>query len=107
MATVVAKMMLGCGVDGSVSLHDVEIERRPYHRNYSCALHKSKGKFSNACSHHRNVSFTKKKSWNDCSLFVEASKLYSQSSSLSDTSFRDREDTKEALSSRWQKDQLC
>ncbi|KAM7472972.1 hypothetical protein LguiA_011155 [Lonicera macranthoides] len=106
MALVAAKILIGYGVDGSITMHDVEIERRPYHRNCSCALHK-KGPFSNICSQHGKISFPKKKSWNDCSLFVGASKLSAQSSCLNDTSFRNSVDTDKALSSRWQKVLPC
>ncbi|KAF9614440.1 hypothetical protein IFM89_018585 [Coptis chinensis] len=41
MAT--AEGLLRCVFDGCLSVSDIEIERRPYHRNCSCALHKSKG----------------------------------------------------------------
>ncbi|KAL8497764.1 hypothetical protein ACS0TY_021196 [Phlomoides rotata] len=41
---------------------DVDIERRPYHRNYKCALHKSKRKCSHSTgSKHRNVAFPRTK----------------------------------------------
>ncbi|KAM7472974.1 hypothetical protein LguiA_011157 [Lonicera macranthoides] len=106
MAPVAAKILIGYSIDGRLTMHDVDIERRPYHRNCSCALHKSKGP-SNICSQHGKFSFPKKKSWNDCSLFVEASKLSVQSSSLNDTSIRNGEGTNKALSSRWQKVLLC
>ncbi|KAI5320720.1 hypothetical protein L3X38_040428 [Prunus dulcis] len=39
----VAGMMFQCVFEGSLSMRDTEIERRPYHKNCSCALHKSKG----------------------------------------------------------------
>ncbi|KAM7477188.1 hypothetical protein LguiB_024431 [Lonicera macranthoides] len=67
-------------------MHDVEIERRPYHRNCSCALHK-KDPFSGICSQHGKISFPKKSSWNASSLFVETSKLSAQSSCLDDTHY--------------------
>ncbi|KAL7190966.1 hypothetical protein ACSBR2_023105 [Camellia fascicularis] len=99
MATVAAEMMLRCIFDGSLSTHDLEIERRPYHRNYTCAMHKSKGACSTACFEHTSISFPKKELWNECSLSMSASKFSSQSSFLSDSSFRTSEDTDhEALS---------
>jgi hypothetical protein len=97
MATGAVDMMLRCVFQGSLSMHDMEIERRPYHRNCSCALHKLKDVSSiNACSsHQRNVSFPKKHSWTDCcSLSISASKSSSQRSLLGDLSSRNREDDK-------------
>ncbi|BFG38636.1 hypothetical protein CerSpe_249100 [Prunus speciosa] len=43
----VAGMMFQCVFEGSLSMRDSEIERRPYHKNCSCALHRSEG---DACS---------------------------------------------------------
>ncbi|KAE8126142.1 hypothetical protein FH972_020886 [Carpinus fangiana] len=100
MAAGAADMMLQCVYEGSLSMHDMEIERRPYHRNCSCALHKLKGVYSiNACSSHHqrnNISFPKKNSWTDCcSLSISASKSSSQLPSLLvDLSNRNREDDK-------------
>ncbi|CAL5328018.1 unnamed protein product [Camellia sinensis] len=93
MATVAAEMMLRCVFDGSLSMHDVEIERRPYHRNCTCAMHNSKGACSTASSEHRSISFPKKELRNECALSMTASKFSSQSSFLSDSLVRSREDT--------------
>ncbi|RXH74318.1 hypothetical protein DVH24_029039 [Malus domestica] len=41
----VAGMMFRCVFEGSLSMQDTEIERRPYHKNCSCALH-SKAAFA-------------------------------------------------------------
>ncbi|KAG6676715.1 hypothetical protein I3842_15G165300 [Carya illinoinensis] len=69
MSSGAAEMMLrDCVFDGCLSMQDMGKERRPYHRNCSCALHKLKVGSSNACSHQRNISFPKKHSWTDCSL---------------------------------------
>ncbi|PQP97438.1 hypothetical protein Pyn_10107 [Prunus yedoensis var. nudiflora] len=38
----VAGMMFQCAFEGSLSMQDTEIERRPYHKNCTCALHKFK-----------------------------------------------------------------
>ncbi|BFG39493.1 hypothetical protein CerSpe_257670 [Prunus speciosa] len=54
-------------------MQDMEVERRPYHKNCTCALHKSKGGVcSNACPQKRNISFPKKLSWTDGSLCMQA-----------------------------------
>ena len=67
----VAGMMFQCVFEGSLSMRDTEIERRPYHKNCSCALHRSEGDVcSNACQ--RNISFPKKQSWTDGSLCMQA-----------------------------------
>ncbi|KAJ0029789.1 hypothetical protein Pint_14693 [Pistacia integerrima] len=65
MATIATEMMLRCATDCSLSLNDFNIERRPYHKNCGCALHKLKGVCSNDCSKQNNISFAKKKSWPD------------------------------------------
>ncbi|ESR66939.1 hypothetical protein CICLE_v10010646mg [Citrus x clementina] len=72
-----AEMMLQCVFNGNLSLHDMHKERRPYHRDCDCALHKLKGTVcSDAyCSQKRNVSFPnnkKKQSWSDCSLSINS-----------------------------------
>ncbi|XP_031263957.1 uncharacterized protein LOC116122193 [Pistacia vera] len=85
MATIATEMMLRCATDCSLSLNDFNIERRPYHKNCGCALHKLKGVCSNDCSKQNNISFAKKKSWPDCSLSTTmvASTLSSISSNFS------------------------
>ncbi|XVF88226.1 hypothetical protein PTKIN_Ptkin19aG0033100 [Pterospermum kingtungense] len=75
MATgAAAEMMLRCVLEGSLVMKEIEVERRPYHRNCSCALHNLKGLCSSACSRPGNISFSKKKTWNiDCSLSMATS----------------------------------
>ncbi|KAK3435724.1 hypothetical protein EUGRSUZ_C00430, partial [Eucalyptus grandis] len=73
-------LYLRCVVEGSLSVNDVEIERRPYHRNYGCALHKLKGERPTVCSHHNNVSFPKRELSSNCSFSTAASKFSSHSS---------------------------
>ncbi|KAL6282972.1 hypothetical protein ACE6H2_013901 [Prunus campanulata] len=64
-------MMFQCVFEGSLSMQGSEIERRPYHKNCSCALHRFEGDVcSNACQ--RNISFPKKQSWSDSSLCMQA-----------------------------------
>lgn len=94
-------MMFQCVLEGSISMHDTVIERRPYHKNCNCALHKSKGGVcSNACSQQRTISFPKKQSWTDGSLSMAAatSKLCLQHSlpGNSSTSTVNRESMNEA-----------
>ncbi|CAA3016317.1 Hypothetical predicted protein [Olea europaea subsp. europaea] len=48
VATGAADMMFRCVFEGSLSMCDMDIERRPYHRNCTCALHKQKSSCSNA-----------------------------------------------------------
>ena len=100
MATIAVKMMPHCVLDGSIAVNDMEIKRRPYHRNCSCGLHKSKVAESTACSQPRNVSFRMKQPWNDCSLSVASVKFPCEHYSASDSSVRDSEHTDGALSHR-------
>ncbi|KAL3586476.1 hypothetical protein D5086_013343 [Populus alba] len=60
MATGAAEMILKCIFSGSISLNDMEIKRRPYHRNCKCALHRLKDICSDACPKQRSLSFPKK-----------------------------------------------
>ncbi|KAL5772767.1 hypothetical protein ACOSQ2_012691 [Xanthoceras sorbifolium] len=102
MASRAAEMVLGCVFNGSLSLHDLSIERRPYHKNCSCALHDLKGVCSNTCSMKNNLSFQTKQAWSseDHSLSLSSSKGSFQSSLLlNDFSIRfHREVADQALS---------
>ncbi|KAI6703291.1 hypothetical protein NL676_012427 [Syzygium grande] len=95
MATIAAETMLQCVVDGSLSMNDVEIERRPYHRNCGCALHKLKGDCPSACSHHKNMSFPKRELFSNCSLSMAASKFSSHSSLLNGSSISSKDGTRQ------------
>ncbi|TQD93557.1 hypothetical protein C1H46_020828 [Malus baccata] len=68
--TGVAGMMFLSVFEGSLSMRNTEIERRPYHKNCSCALHSKSGVCSNTCQW--NLSFAKKRSWTDRSLWIQA-----------------------------------
>ncbi|OAY31773.1 hypothetical protein MANES_14G139050v8 [Manihot esculenta] len=68
MAMRAADLMLSCVFDACLSMRDMETERRPYHRNCNCALHKTKGVCSAGCPQQKNVLFPMKQSWKDCSL---------------------------------------
>lgn len=72
MATGAAGDGLLRGVfEGCISGGDMGIQRRPYHRNCNCALHKSKGH----CSHppkNTQVSYPVRRSWSESSLVLMA-----------------------------------
>ncbi|KAF5742051.1 putative BEL1-like homeodomain protein 8 [Tripterygium wilfordii] len=97
MATGAAQMLLQCVFDGSISMYDMEIDQRPYHRNCTCALHNLKGVCSNACSQSRKISFPKKEPWRNCSVSVTASRFASQFSLPRDLPVTNTEYAKEAL----------
>ena len=86
MASRALEMVFGYVLEGTLAMQDMEIERRPYHKNCNCALHSSKGNSSSinvyACSHQRNIAnFPKKQTkWSDFSLSMEASTSSSSSS---------------------------
>ncbi|KAK3435726.1 hypothetical protein EUGRSUZ_C00432 [Eucalyptus grandis] len=82
MATIATEMMLRCVFAGSLLVNDVEIERRPYHRNCGCALHKLKGSHLTACSHHNNISFPWKNLSTNCCFSTAVSRLSSRSCAL-------------------------
>ncbi|XLR51589.1 hypothetical protein S83_002261 [Arachis hypogaea] len=78
-------MMFGGVYEGSMSMQDTDVERRPYHKNCGCALHNSnseKGVCFNACPHQRCISFNKKISWNHCSLRAKSSNFSSRDKTL-------------------------
>ncbi|WMV36550.1 hypothetical protein MTR67_029935 [Solanum verrucosum] len=85
MATVAAAMMLQCVFDGSLSMSDMNIERRPYHKNCSCALHKQKGDNPTTCVHSRYISFPKRRNQKDMTLSKAASQFSSPSSSCNNS----------------------
>ncbi|KAG5593986.1 hypothetical protein H5410_035218 [Solanum commersonii] len=86
MISGAAEMMLQCVVfDGSLPMLDMDIERRPYHRNCSCTLHQKKGKQLNTCVHGRNIS-PKRQKQKDITLSITASKFSSPSYSSSNNS---------------------
>ncbi|KAK7840070.1 hypothetical protein CFP56_017170 [Quercus suber] len=86
MAIGAAEMMLQCVFNGSISVHDMEIERRPYHRNCSCALHKLENVCSNDYSQQGKISLPSQslqKLCSNCNLYMAAFRFSSQSSPLS------------------------
>ncbi|KAL3532234.1 hypothetical protein ACH5RR_005755 [Cinchona calisaya] len=50
--------------DGCISGSDLGIQRRPYHRNCGCALHKSRGHCSHS-SKYNNVAYPIRRSWSE------------------------------------------
>ncbi|KAB2618844.1 hypothetical protein D8674_014713 [Pyrus ussuriensis x Pyrus communis] len=79
-STGVTILMFQCVFEGSLSMQDTEIERRPYHKNCSCALHSKASICSNACQ--RNISFPKKQSGKGSSLRIQVSATSKFSSPL-------------------------
>ncbi|XP_010323260.2 uncharacterized protein [Solanum lycopersicum] len=72
MATGAAGDGLFRGVfDGCISGHDMGIQQRPYHRNCSCKLHKSRGNCSHS-SRCTNVSYPIRRSWSESCLSLAA-----------------------------------
>ncbi|KAL0345499.1 UNVERIFIED_CONTAM: hypothetical protein Sradi_4381200 [Sesamum radiatum] len=81
MVTGAAVFMFRCVLDGSLQMRDTDMERRPYHRNCKCALHKPKADcpHSAASQRRRNVSFPTKQLTNKRSFSVSASATSSRS----------------------------
>ncbi|WCJ30059.1 hypothetical protein M5689_011643 [Euphorbia peplus] len=100
MATGAAELLVQYVFDGSITMHDLEVHRRPYHKDCKCALHDLQATFSpNACSQHGTMSFPRKQSsTRSYSLSIAASK---HSSPYADFLDKSREDTlKKAVPSR-------
>ncbi|KAH6761022.1 hypothetical protein C2S52_008296 [Perilla frutescens var. hirtella] len=90
MSSAAGDMMFRCVFNGSLSMCDMNIERRPYHKNCQCALHEGKGECSHSGSQHRNISFPKRDFSSKCSLTAlpASSSLSSQSSYVHSSSTR-------------------
>ncbi|CAH1432774.1 unnamed protein product [Lactuca virosa] len=56
--------VFGSVFGGCISSDDIGIERRPYHRNCSCALHRSGETNCPHTSHHK-VSYPIRRSWSE------------------------------------------
>ncbi|PIA45666.1 hypothetical protein AQUCO_01600115v1 [Aquilegia coerulea] len=65
MESKVAGALLQCVYNGSISMSDMEIERRPYHKNCNCALHRSNKNCSNLCPQRRMISVPIKQLWKE------------------------------------------
>ncbi|KAF6143692.1 hypothetical protein GIB67_021702 [Kingdonia uniflora] len=86
MASGASRGMLGSIYEGSIVLTDMEIDRRPYHRNCSCALHKSNGRCYKAFPRERKISYPIRRSWSEGCLSLAASNYNSSSASSSPAS---------------------
>ncbi|CAN4113142.1 unnamed protein product [Withania somnifera] len=78
MSTGAAAMVLQGVFDGNLSMSDMDMERRPYHKNCSCALHKQKGEQKSTCV------FPKRQKGQDMTSSIEAYNYVSPSSSSRD-----------------------
>ncbi|KAK2646647.1 hypothetical protein Ddye_021842 [Dipteronia dyeriana] len=77
--------------EGCISGCDSGIERRPYHRNCSCALHSKSNNNNNKSRNNchkckKNVSYPMRRAWSEGSLLVLATANSSYSSSPSSSS---------------------
>ncbi|KAF7806486.1 hypothetical protein G2W53_038647 [Senna tora] len=63
MAGAAQMVLQYCVFNGSISIQDMEVQRRPYHKNCGCALHNLKGICPNSCPSQGQVSFPKATSW--------------------------------------------
>ncbi|KAK9076757.1 hypothetical protein SSX86_005091 [Deinandra increscens subsp. villosa] len=61
------------GFEGCITSGDMEITRRPYHRNCSCALHKMHEKCSRASHLASHVSYPIRRVWSEGSLAIVVS----------------------------------
>ncbi|KAK1403473.1 Cyclophilin-like peptidyl-prolyl cis-trans isomerase family protein [Heracleum sosnowskyi] len=89
MNAAAGHMILQCVFDSSLSMSDMDIERRPYHRNCSCALHKQHD--TAACFQQGKVAFPKIQSWTDCSISATFSKSSIQSLHICGLSRKNKE----------------
>ncbi|KAG7942666.1 hypothetical protein I3843_16G115700 [Carya illinoinensis] len=84
-----AEGIFRCLYESCISSCDTWIERRPYHRNCTCALHKPRSGSSHVVSNNmcrsKNVSYPMRRSWSEGSLALHAaaSSNYSSPSSSS------------------------
>ncbi|KAH7688378.1 hypothetical protein IHE45_03G029400 [Dioscorea alata] len=75
-----AQGLLQCVLDGCLSGFDDEIRRRPYHRNCSCALHRSEDKaHAHHCFASSKISFPLRGSWYHASISYSLSMDYVRS----------------------------
>ncbi|KAF8393087.1 hypothetical protein HHK36_021328 [Tetracentron sinense] len=82
MATGAAEGLLQCVLEGCISGSAMDIERRPYHRNCGCALHKSGGGCSNSSHRNTKISYPMRRAWSESCLVLAASSNCSSPSSL-------------------------
>ncbi|KAL8497819.1 hypothetical protein ACS0TY_021237 [Phlomoides rotata] len=80
-------MIFRCVFDACLSLHDMDIERTPYHRNCNCALHTSKPKCSHSAPQQRIIAFPRKQIRGKCCYSISSSSSQSSHSSSWNTEF--------------------
>ncbi|KAL5705513.1 hypothetical protein ACHQM5_023810 [Ranunculus cassubicifolius] len=73
MKTGVAGTLIQSIYSGILSMFDMGKEKLPYHKNCSCALHKSNTSCSNLCPGRRNISVPTKQLWKECSSSIDKS----------------------------------
>ncbi|KAL8040749.1 hypothetical protein ABFS82_10G117300 [Erythranthe guttata] len=54
--------------EGCISGGDMGVQRRPYHKNCKCAMHKARGHCAHSSSRYANVSYPIRRSWSEGSL---------------------------------------
>uniref|UniRef100_A0A7N0RH65 Uncharacterized protein n=1 Tax=Kalanchoe fedtschenkoi TaxID=63787 RepID=A0A7N0RH65_KALFE len=74
MAAIAAQFLLRSVSNGCLTMHDTEIERRPYHRNCSCAMHKSTDMSCGGCSRKNTLLLPKNQQWKGGALSFVAPK---------------------------------
>ncbi|XP_051131221.1 uncharacterized protein LOC127251533 [Andrographis paniculata] len=70
-------------LEGCISAGDMGIERRPYHKNCKCALHKDR---RSRCAHsaaHKSISYPMRRTWSEGCLAIMANAPPSNSSPTS------------------------
>ncbi|RZC80186.1 hypothetical protein C5167_042768 [Papaver somniferum] len=77
MAAAAAEGLIRCVFEGCISTSDTDIERRPYHKNCNCALHRSSSKSSSAaatanCNSKKKLSYPIRRSWSEGCLALAA-----------------------------------
>ncbi|KAJ7957471.1 Zinc finger, SWIM-type [Quillaja saponaria] len=81
MATGAADGILRCVYEGCISGYDTGIQRRPYHRNCSCALHsKSRKNCTHGSPRCNNVTYPIRRAWSEGCLALMASSVNSSPS---------------------------
>ncbi|KAI3946649.1 hypothetical protein MKW92_049734 [Papaver armeniacum] len=71
MAAAAAEGLIRCVFEGCISTSDTDIERRPYHKNCNCALHRSSAATTN-CNSKKKLSFPIRRSWSEGCLALAA-----------------------------------
>ncbi|KAF5198082.1 hypothetical protein FRX31_012333 [Thalictrum thalictroides] len=69
-----------CVYEGCISSNDTQIERRPYHRNCKCALHKQRGNGSKSFHRDHKISYPIRRAWSESCLVLSAASCSNTSS---------------------------